>query len=108
MNEKIWLIVALIAVITALLRFLPFVLFSNNKKTPKIIDKLSRVLPYAIMAMLVVYCLKDVSFTQGGTYGIPEAISIIFIVIIHKLKHNMLLSVGLGTLLYMALVQLFF
>jgi len=100
--------ILILAVVTFIIRALPFFVFKGDKKVPEFVLYLGKVLPYALIAMLVVYCLKDVSFTQGGTYGIPEAISIIFIVIIHKLKHNMLLSVGLGTLLYMALVQLFF
>lgn len=100
--------ILILAVITFLIRALPFLLFRGNKTVPEFVTYLGKVLPYALIAMLVVYCLKDVSFLQGGTYGIPEAISIIFIVIIHKLKHNMLLSVGLGTVLYMVLVQFLF
>ena len=59
-----WLIVAVIALVTALLRFLPFIIFSDSKKTPRIIEKLSKSLPYAIMGMLVIYCLKGISFTS--------------------------------------------
>ena len=107
MSEKIWLIVALIAVITALLRFLPFILFSNNKKTPKIIDKLSRVLPYAIMAMLVVYCLKDVKFDSPGGF-VPYSIASVIVVISYIWKRNTLVSIITGTICYMLLVQLVF
>ncbi len=100
--------ILILAVITFFIRALPFMLFRGEKPVPKFVTYLGKVLPYALIAMLVVYCLKDISFSQGGTYGIAEGIAIIFIVIIHKLKHNMLLSVGLGTLLYMLLVQFVF
>lgn len=100
--------ILILAVITFLIRALPFIMFRGEKPVPEFVLYLGKVLPYALIAMLVVYCLKDISFSEGGTYGIPEAISIIFIVIIHKLKHNMLLSVGLGTVLYMCLVQFVF
>ena len=68
---------------------------------------LSQVLPFAIMGMLVVYCLKNVSLTTGS-YGIPEAISILLVVILHKWKHNTLLSILVGTVVYMFLVQMIF
>ena len=100
--------ILILAAITFIIRALPFFVFRGEKAVPEFVTYLGKVLPYALIAMLVIYCLKDVSFQSGGTYGIPEAISIIFIVIIHKLKHNMLLSVGLGTLLYMLLVQFLF
>ncbi len=99
--------ILILAIVTLIIRALPFILF-RGKEVPAFITYLGKVLPYALIAMLVIYCLKDVSFASGGTYMIPEIISIIFIVIIHKLKHNMLLSVGCGTLLYMSLVQLVF
>lgn len=100
--------ILILAVITLIIRALPFIVLRGNKPVPEFVTYLGKVLPYALIAMLVVYCLKDISFSQGGTYGIPEVISIIFIVIIHKLKHNMLLSVGCGTILYMFLVQFLF
>lgn len=68
---------------------------------------LSQVLPFAIMGMLVVYCLKNVSLTTGS-HGIPEAISILLVVILHKWKHNTLLSILVGTVVYMFLVQMIF
>ena len=59
-NVQVWYAIAVIVLVTALTRFLPFILLSNSKKTPKIITKLGNLLPYAIMGMLVVYCLKDI------------------------------------------------
>lgn len=100
--------IGILAVITLLIRALPFILFKGSKPVPHFVSYLGKVLPYALIAMLVVYCLKDVSFANGGTYGIPEAIAIIVVALLHKLKHNMLLSIGAGTVLYMLLVQLVF
>lgn len=96
-----------IAVVTFVLRALPFMLFRGNKPVPHFISYLGKVLPFAVIGMLVVYCLKDVSFVSG-TYGLPELIAIVVIVILHKWKHNLLLSVGGGTVLYMLLVQFVF
>lgn len=91
---------------TMLTRFLPFLIFPEGKKPPSYITYLGTVLPYAVIGLLVVYCLKD-SF-GGGNYGIPEIIAIIFITILHKWKKNTLLSIGVGTVLYMFLVQTIF
>ncbi|MDO4321972.1 MAG: AzlD domain-containing protein [Lachnospiraceae bacterium] len=99
------LLVAVIAAVTALIRFLPFLVFRKN--TPKVVLYLGEVLPYAIMGMLVVYCLKNVSFVSGS-YGIPEALSVLLVILLHKWKHNTLLSIAAGTACYMALVQLVF
>ena len=98
-------LILIVAAVTTGIRFLPFVLF--RKKTPQFIMYLSQVLPFAIMGMLVVYCLKNVSLTTGS-YGIPEAISILLVVILHKWKHNTLLSILVGTVVYMFLVQMIF
>lgn len=67
----------------------------------------SNALPCAIMGMLVVYCLKDVTFFSGN-HGIPEVICVILVVILHKWKHNSLLSIFVGTVVYMLLVQMVF
>ncbi|MBE5946499.1 MAG: branched-chain amino acid transporter AzlD [Lachnospiraceae bacterium] len=99
------LIVAVVALVTIGIRFLPFVLF--RKDTPKIILYMGKVLPYAIMSMLVVYTLKNVSFIDGS-HGIPEVIAITLVVLLHKWKHNTLLSILVGTLAYMLLVQIIF
>ena len=99
------ILIAVMALGTAFLRFAPFLMFSKN--TPKPILYLGEVLPYAIIAMLVVYCLKDVDFL-GSSHGIPEIISVALVVILHKWKHNTLLSILSGTICYMLLVQLVF
>jgi len=98
-------LILIMAALTAALRFLPFVMFS--KETPKTIVYLGNLLPNAIMAMLVVYCLKNVSFA-AGSHGIPEALAVFLVAVLHKWKHNMLLSILGGTAAYMLLVQAVF
>lgn len=107
MNGDIYILLMtlIISAVTIIIRFLPFAVFRN--KTPQPILYLGEVLPYAIMGMLVVYCLRNVSFVLGS-HGIPETISVAAVVILHKLKHNMLLSVCSGTVLYILLVQFVF
>lgn len=101
------LIVAVVALVTAGLRFLPFLIFGENRATPPLVSYLGQVLPYAIMGMLVVYCLKDVSFVSGS-FGIPEAIACAAVALLHVWKRNTLLSIGAGTVCYMLLVQMVF
>lgn len=99
--------VLLIALVTILLRFLPFLVFPDGKRRPKIITYLGTVLPYSVMAMLVVYCLKSVSLLSWP-HGLPEAIAILAVVVLHLWKKNSLLSIFGGTALYMVLVQFVF
>ena len=101
------MMIAVIALVTAALRFLPFWIFNENRKTPPMISYLGQVLPYAIMGMLVVYCLKDVSFTDAP-FGIPEAIGCAVVTVLHIWKRNTLLSIGAGTICYMLMVQFLF
>lgn len=109
MDAKIYpiLMVAVSALVTALLRFLPFWIFSGKRKTPEIILYLGRVLPYAIMAMLVVYCLKNITFTESP-FGIQEIAASAAVVLLHVFKGNTLLSICGGTIVYMVLVQMVF
>ncbi len=85
-------------------RFAPFILFPEGKEPPELVCYLGRVLPPVMMGLLVVYCLKDVPIL-ASPHGLPELISIAFIVIIHLWRKNVLLSIGCGTALYMLLVQ---
>ena len=96
-----------VALGTMTTRFAPFLLFPQSKEPPAVISYLGQVLPPAMMGLLVVYCLRNVSFTSGS-YGIPELLAIIVIVILHKWKKNALLSIGSGTVIYMLLVQCVF
>ena len=100
------IIVAMVALATQITRWTPFLLFSGDKKLPKVVEDLGRLLPPAMMGLLVVYCLKDVP--GSGHYGILELIAILFIVALHKWKKSTLLSIGGGTVLYMVLVQTIF
>ncbi|MBP1574229.1 MAG: branched-chain amino acid transporter permease [Oscillospiraceae bacterium] len=99
--------IAMCVLATLITRFLPFVLFSGKKETPKFIEYLGKALPAAIFALLVVYCLKNVDITSGS-YGIPEAISVAVVTALHLWKRKILLSMAGGTFCYMILVQLFF
>lgn len=87
-------------------RFLPFLVFPKGKTPPKFVQYLGKVLPCAAIGLLVVYCFKDVA--SNGTYGIPEILSVLLIIVLHKWKKNTLLSIGGGTALYMLLVQTVF
>ena len=92
---------------TMLTRFLPFLVFSSKKPTPKFIDYLGKALPCAVFGMLVVYCLKNVSLFSGS-HGIPELIAIAVTAGLHLWKKQMLLSIAGGTIVYMLLVHLIF
>ena len=111
-TQSILTILAVVAA-TMLTRFLPFLVFPEGKNPPAVITYLGTVLPYAVIGLLVVYCLKDAVFTAW--HGLPEliaivfiVIAIVFIVILHKWRKNTLLSIAGGTILYMVLVQNFF
>lgn len=91
---------------TMVTRFLPFLIFPEGKEPPEFIQYLGKVLPYAVIGLLVIYCLKDVP--GSGTYGILEFLAIVFIVLLHRWKKSILLSIGGGTVFYMLLVQFVF
>lgn len=101
------LIVAVAALVTMSTRFLPFLIFREDRKTPALVTYLGQVLPFAIMGMLVVYCMKDVSFLTAP-YGIPELLGCAVVALLHLWKRNSLLSIGVGTVFYMILVQTIF
>ena len=109
MNNMIYVLamILIIALVTAALRFAPFFIFSGYKPVPEFITYLGRVLPYSIMAMLVVYCLKNISFMKAP-FGIPELISVVLVAILHVWKRNTLFSIICGTVCYMLLIQLVF
>ena len=89
------------------LRFLPFLLFGGKRETPPFIAYLGRVLPSAIMAMLVVYCLRNVQLS-ASPFGIPELLSCAVVVLLHVWKRSTILSILGSTACYMLLVQLIF
>ena len=104
--HDVWMIVVAVLV-TAATRFIPFLIFRKKESTPAIITYLGQVLPCAIIGMLVVYCLKDVRFWDTP-FGIPELIGCAIVAVLHIWKRNSLLSIGVGTVCYMLLVQLVF
>ena len=101
------LLVLVMAVVTYLLRAFPFLVFSGKKPTPKFVLYLGKVLPYAIIGMLVIYCVKDISF-DSVSHFLPYIIAGAVVVILHVWRRNTLLSIIADTLSYMALVQFVF
>ena len=99
--------IAAVALGAMLTRFIPFLLFPDNRQTPGYVLFLGKTLPAAMMGLLVVFCLKSVSWISPP-YGLPELISIACIVLLQLWRRNVLLSIGIGTALYMALVQMVF
>ena len=100
-------IVAVAALVTMALRFLPFLIFGGDRQTPAYITYLGKVLPFAIMGMLVVFCLKGVTLA-AEPYGLPEFLACGAVVALHVWKRNTLLSIAGGTVIYMILIQLVF
>jgi len=98
------LMIFVIAVITFGLRAAPFVLFSRTGTTPKVITYLGNALPPAVMGMLIIYCLRNVSVLESP-FGIPELIAVISVVGLHLWRKNNLLSILGGTVIYMFLIQ---
>lgn len=92
---------------TMMTRFLPFLVFPADKKTPSYIQYLGKVLPAALFGLLVIYCLRNVSIWTEN-HAIPEFLAIALVVGIHLWKRNMLLSIAAGTIFYMFLVQMVF
>lgn len=99
--------ISMVVLGTMLTRFIPFLLFPAGKKTPPYIQYLGNVLPIAVLGLLVVYCLKEVSLLSGS-HGIPEFIGVAVVAFLHLWKSNMLLSIAAGTIVYMLLVQFVF
>lgn len=95
--------IIVVVVGTMLTRFLPFLIFPEDRTPPKNIVYLGTVLPHAVISLLVIYCLKDTVLSTF--HGLPELIAVIFIFSLYKWKKNTLLSIAGGTVLYMALVQ---
>ena len=98
-------VILVMTAVTVLTRALPFLLFDRGGQPPKLILYLGRVLPPAVMAMLVVYCLKDTSFS-ALTGWLPQLLGVAAVAALHKWRHNTLISIFGGTIFYMLLVQL--
>ena len=100
-------IIVVVAVCTLVTRGLPFLVFGGRKEVPGTIQYLGKVLPAAIMAILVVYCFKNVNLFAGN-HGIPEFLAALVVIVLHLWKKNVLLSIGCGTVCYMVLLQVVF
>ena len=101
------IIVAMVALATQITRWTPFLLFSGDKKLPKVVEDLGRLLPPAMMGLLVVYCLRNVDIA-AAPHGLPELIALAVVTGLHLWKGNVLLSIGVGAAVYMVLVQAVF
>ena len=99
--------IALCVLGTMTTRFLPFLVFRENKETPAFIQYIGKFLPSAVFGMLVIYCLKNVNIMQGN-HGIPECLAIIVTRVLHILKRQMLVSIAGGTIFYMLLLHFIF
>ena len=99
--------IAAIALGVQISRWLPFIAFSGKKEMPQFIKYLGRVLPPALMGLIVVYCFKSTPILAGN-HGLPELIASAVVILTYKWKENLLISVGGGTLVYMLLIQLVF
>lgn len=101
------LIILVVAVTTFATRLVPFLIFPKGKEIPTVVRYLGKVLTPAVIGMLVVYCLKTTSIVKPP-YGIPEFVAVMITAILHVWKRNNLLSIGVGTILYMFLIQVVF
>lgn len=101
------LIIAVAAVVTIIIRALPFIIFDRGGKLPSWVEYLGKVLPPALMSLLLVYCVSGVDFT-GGSHGIPELIGIAIAMVLHFKWRNTLVSIGVSTAIYLVLVNLVF
>lgn len=106
-TTETFIIVCVVTIGTMITRFLPFLLLKGERANNPYINYLGQVLPYAAIGLLVVYCLRNVNFRSHINF-LPELIAVTFIGILHYWKENTLLSIGLGTVLYMVLVQIVF
>ena len=102
-----FLLITAVSAGTQLTRWLPFWLFPENKKPPAVVTYLGRVLPAAMMGLLVVYCLRNIRFS-APPHGAAEMLSVAAVALLHRWRGNVLLSIAGGTALYMVLVQAVF
>lgn len=102
-----FIIILLVALTTFATRATPFVIFPDGKEIPPIVKYLGSVLTPAVIGMLVIYCLKS-STILSPPYAVPEIISVATVIVLHVWKRNNLLSIGVGTVLYMFLIQVVF
>ena len=100
-----YILIAVMAIVTIIIRFLPFIVF--RRKVPELIVYLGKTLPYCAMAMLVVYCLRNIELNSLSGF-LPELLSVIMVVLTYKWKHSSSLSIVVSTIFYMLLIQFVF
>lgn len=98
------LLIAITSVVTFALRAVPFILFGGERKMPPLVQKVADKLPPAIMAVLVIYCLKD-SLLSIGAGTLATGIAVVTVVVLHLWKRNTLLSIFAGTAIYMLCIR---
>ena len=103
---QLMITVAVLAVSVWITRFLPFLIFRDSGRLPEIIGYLGRVLPAAMMGLLVVYCFRDYDFSAPGEI-LPAAAAVAVTVGIHLWRRSTILSIASGTAAYMILIRLF-
>lgn len=96
--------ITICAVATMATRVLPFLFYHPGKELPLYVKYLGTVLPSAVFALLVVYCLRNTNLTSG-TYGLPELTAMIVTIVVHLWRRNMFFSMVAGTAIYMGIVQ---
>jgi len=106
-NFQVLILILMVALGAQLTRWLPFILFPENRKVPKPIAALGKVLPPAVIGLLVVYCLKGIQ-PFHFPYGIPEIIAVALTALLHIKWKNSLVSIGVGTVVYVLLIRLVF
>ena len=100
-------IISMVALATQITRWTPFLVFSGGRKLPRVVEDLGRLLPPAMMGLLVVYSLRNTDLLTGS-HGLPEAIAVAVTAGLHLWRRSTLLSILAGTAVYMLLVQLVF
>lgn len=104
-TTKTLLMIGIVALCTFLTRVLPFIIFRKKQELPKAVKDLGDILPMAVIAILVIYCLKGIKF-YGIVGYLPSIISVAVVILIHIWKRNNLISIGVGTLIYMILIRI--
>ncbi len=100
-------VIGVVSLCTIILRAFPFLVFGGRKELPALVRRLGDVLPASIMAVLVVYCFRNVDLQEAGHF-LPSLIAGLLVAALHRWKKNILLSIGVGTICYMVLVQAVF
>lgn len=100
-------IISMVALATQITRWTPFLVFSGGRRLPRVVEDLGRLLPPAMMGLLVVYSLRNTDLLTGS-HGLSEAIAVAVTAGLHLWKRSTLLSILAGTAVYMLLVQLVF